>query len=175
MLKQLLNQLTIIDTLNESAFPYRLINSGYYVCFSHTSAHKKNSVSKHAAQTINKLMSSEVAVVISGHRPAGIDIESNNVVWKVAKRFYSNNELAAICTLPNTQRDLIATLLWQIKESFIKIHQYTLAQGLGIDYAYLIADLVSSIEAPLSPTIISDPKSHYRITVLSDQQTVVVF
>ena len=66
-----------------------------------------------------------VAVVISRHRPAGVDIENNNIAWKVAQRFYSNDEITAIQLLPITQRDIIAKLLWQIKESFIKIYQYT--------------------------------------------------
>ena len=74
-----------------------------------------------------------------------------------------------------TQRDIIAKLLWQIKESFIKIYQYTLAQGLGIDYAYLINDLIVAMEKQPSLTVITDHKLSYQIAVLSTQQTIVVF
>ncbi len=174
LLQHLLSELKISDTLNESHFPYRLINSQYYVCFSHTSTHNKNAIIDIAGQTIDKPAGSNVAVVISRHRPAGIDIENNNIAWKVARRFYSNDEITAIQLLPITQRDIIAKLLWQIKESFIKIYQYKLAEGLGISYAYIIAELISSINKQADSIIISDSQSSYRITVLFTQQTVVV-
>ncbi|MGO1966138.1 MAG: hypothetical protein ACTH23_06755, partial [Moraxellaceae bacterium] len=48
LLQNLLDQLHIHDTLDETAFPYRLINSTYYVCFSHTGADSKNNT-KHIA------------------------------------------------------------------------------------------------------------------------------
>lgn len=180
LLQKLLNKLEISDTLDESDYPYRLINSQYYVCFSHTGAHhkndvRKNDVRKNFGQAMSKQPSSSVAVVISRHRPAGIDIENNNVKWRVAQRFYSPNEIAAIQSLPTIQRDSLAKLIWQIKESFIKIHQYTLAQGLGMDYAYLIADLVDGLKEPSAVVVVSDHLSHYHIAILPIQQTVVIF
>ena len=162
LLQTLLSELEISDTLDESGFPYRLINSKYYVCFSHTGPN-------------NKSLNSTVAVIISHHRPAGIDIENNNVAWKVAQRFYSDYEISAIQSLPTIQRDIITKLLWQIKESFIKIRQYTLAQGLGMDYAYLITDLLDAMTDPPSLVVIADRKSDYHIAVLPTQQTVVVY
>jgi len=114
-------------------------------------------------------------VVISRHRPIGIDIETNHVAWRVAQRFYSEHEMAALQALSPLQREIIAKLLWQIKESFIKIHQYKLAQGLGVDYSYLIADLIHAIKEPSSLMVIADIKSDYRIAVLSAQQTIVIF
>ncbi|MBH0095689.1 4'-phosphopantetheinyl transferase superfamily protein [Psychrobacter sp. NZS113] len=175
LLQQLLNKLALSDTLNESDFPYRLIKGGHYVCFSHTGGKSKSKLNKNDNQVINTLLSSTVAVVISLHRPIGIDVELNNVAWHVAQRFYSDNEIAILHSLPTTQRDTIAKLLWQIKESFIKIHQYKLAQGLGIDYSSLIDDLIDASREPSALTIITDHKSPYQIAILSMQQTVVVF
>ena len=175
LLKKLLNELNISDSLDESGFPYRLSNNGYYVCFSHTSSANKNNVSERSALTLNETLKSHVAVIITRHRPVGIDVESNNIKWRVAQRFYSTDELAALNLLPIIQRDNLAKLLWQIKESFIKIHQYTLAQGLGMDYAYLIPDLICYLEEPLVTRVIQCQSPHYRIAILPNQQTVVIF
>ena len=164
LLQQLLDELKLCDTLDESNFPYRLSSSEYYVCFS-----------QNTVQTINKSLNSKVTVVISRHRPIGIDIETNHVAWHVAQRFYSEHEMAALQALSPLQRKIIAKLLWQIKESFIKIHQYKLAQGLGVDYSYLIADLIHAIREPSPLMVIADIKSDYRIAVLSAQQTIVIF
>ncbi|WP_352259502.1 4'-phosphopantetheinyl transferase superfamily protein [Psychrobacter sp. TB55-MNA-CIBAN-0194] len=166
LLEQLLDKLALSDTLDESAFPYCLVKGRYYVCFSHTGGKSK---------AVNTPMSSTVAVVISPHRPIGVDVEVNNVAWHVAKRFYSDSEISILQSLPMIQRDTIAKFLWQIKESFIKIHQYKLAQGLGIDYSYLIDDLIDASRKPSALTVINDHKLPYQIAVLSIQQTVVVF
>ena len=169
LLQNLLKKLDIEDTLDESSFPYRLINSKYYVCFSHTGAHDKNH------SNINKTSSSQIALVISRHRPAGIDIEHNNVAWHVAQRFYSDNEIAVLQTLPTNKCDSMAKLLWQIKESFIKVHQYTLAQGLGMDYSELLPDLIDGMEEDTSTNETRIIHSIYQITILKSQQTVIVF
>lgn len=174
LLQQLLDELKLRDTLDESNFPYRLSSSEYYVCFSHTGS-KNHDMNQNTVQTINKSLNSKVTVVISRHRPIGIDIETNHVAWRVAQRFYSEHEMAALQALSPLQRKIIAKLLWQIKESFIKIHQYKLAQGLGVDYSYLIADLIHAIREPSSLMVIANIKSDYRIAVLSAQQTIVIF
>lgn len=175
LLQQLLCELKLSDTLDESNFPYRLIGSKHYVCFSHTGIKAHNDINKDAVQTINTPSNSKVTVVISRHRPIGIDIETNPVTWHVVQRFYSEHEMAALQSLLPLQREIIAKLLWQIKESFIKIHQYKLAQGLGVDYSYLIADLIHAIREPSPLMVIADIKSDYRIAVLSAQQTIVIF
>ena len=175
LLKKLLSKLDINDSLDESGFPYRLSNSGHYVCFSHTSSANKNNISERSALTLNERLESRVAVIISRQRPVGIDIESNNVKWRVAQRFYSTDELAALKSLPIIQRDNLAKLLWQIKESFIKIHQYTLAQGLGMDYADLIPDLMYCLKNQSATQVIQCQSSHYRIAILLNQQTVAIF
>ena len=175
LLQSLLNKLEMIDTLNDASFPYRLANSQYYVCFSHTGAHNKIISNQHKKNKPFDYLDNKVAVVISCHRPAGIDIETNNVAWRVAKRFYHTNEIAILQTLTITQRDTVAKLLWQIKESFIKVFQYKLAQGLGKDYSHLIADLISGATSKSPLLDINDNKSNYRIALLRHQQTVIVY
>ena len=165
----------MIDTLNDASFPYRLANSQYYVCFSHTGAHNKIISNQHKKNKPFDYLDNKVAVVISCHRPAGIDIETNNVAWRVAKRFYHTNEIAILQTLTITQRDTVAKLLWQIKECFIKIFQYKLAQGLGKDYSHLIADLIKDATSKSPLLDINDNKSNYRIALLRHQQTVIVY
>lgn len=175
LLQRLLDNLEINDTLDESEFPYRLIDSRYYVCFSHTGANNKDDISKNLNQGFNGQLNSNVSVMISDQRPVGIDIENSNIAWRVVQRYYSINEIAILESMPITQRDNIAKLLWQIKESFIKIHQYTLAQGLGKDYAYLVANLISSLKQRSDVMVIVDNQSHYHIAILPIQQTVVIF
>ncbi|SJN25311.1 Phosphopantethiene-protein transferase domain family protein [Psychrobacter sp. JB385] len=175
LLKKLLSKLNINDSLDESSFPYRLNNNGYYVCFSHTSSANKSSVNERSASTLNETLESRVAVIISRHRPVGIDVESNHVKWRIAQRFYSINELSVLNSLPISQRDNLAKLLWQIKESFIKIHQYTLAQGLGMNYAALIPDLMCCLEGESTIQVVQCDLPHYRVAILPNQQTIVIF
>ena len=170
LLQSLLDKLNIIDSLDDISFPYRLVDSQYYVCFSHTGASSKFATNENIIEHLDN----KVAVVISHHCPAGIDIEVNNVKWQVVQRFYHANEIVILQTLPTVQRDIIAKLLWQIKESFIKIYQYKLAQGLGIDYSYLIADLIRGVTSNSPLLVFSDNKSNYYITLSLYQQTVIV-
>lgn len=175
LLQSLLNKLDSTDTLNDASFPYRLANSQYYVCFSHTGAHKRIISNQHKNENLFEHLDNKVAVIISAHRPVGIDIEINAVKWQVAQRFYHANEMAILQTLPPMQRDIIAKLLWQIKESFIKVYQYKLAQGLGLDYSYLIADLIKGATTNSPLLDINDNKSNYRIALLYFQQIVIVY
>ena len=175
LLQSLLNKLEMIDTLNDASFPYRLANSQYYVCFSHTGAHNKVISNQHKKNKPFDYLDNKVAVVISAHRPVGIDIEINPVKWQVAQRFFHANEMSILQTLPPMQRNVIAKLLWQIKESFIKVFQYKLAQGLGKDYSYLIAGLIKGATSNSPLLDINDNKSNYRIALLPHQQTVIVY
>ena len=175
LLHSLLNKLEMIDTLNDASFPYRLANSQYYVCFSHTGAHNKIISNQHKKNKPFDYLDNKVAVVISAHRPIGIDIEINAVKWQVAQRFFHVNEMAILQTLPPMQRNVIAKLLWQIKESFIKVFQYKLAQGLGKDYYYLIADLIKGATSKSPLLAINDNKSNYRIAILRHYQTVIIY
>lgn len=175
LLQSLLNKLEMIDTLNDASFPYRLANSQYYVCFSHTGTHNKIISNQHKKNKPFDYLDNKVALVISAHRPVGIDIEINAVKWQVAQRFFHVNEMAILQTLPPMQRNIIAKLLWQIKESFIKVFQYKLAQGLGKDYSHLIADLIKGAISNLPLLDINNNKSNYRIALLYFQQTVIVY
>ena len=175
LLQALLKRLDIVDRLDESNFPYRLTHSQYYVCFSHSSGSNKN-----ATRMQNDIENSDnpyvkVAVVISRHRASGIDIEVNAVKWQVAKRFYHPKELAILQDMPIIKRDNVIKRLWQIKESFIKIHQYTLAQGLGMDYSAIIIDVLNQPIEILPLLTLTDDKTNYRIAVIASQQTVIVY
>ena len=179
LLQELLKKLEIDDTLDESSFPYRLVNSQHYVCFSHTGAGSSKQTTK-SNQTNFSYLYSKIAVVISRQRPAGIDIETNNIAWHVVKRFYSKSELTILQELSTDQRERTAKLLWQIKESFIKVKQYTLAQGLGMDYSHLIPSLIGNNREINSASVLNDSEdtdyqSVYRIATLQSQQTVIVF
>lgn len=175
LLQSLLNKLDITDSLDESDFPYRLINSQYYVCFSHTGASSKNRPIAPKHGKLSDTVENIVAVIISRHRAVGIDIEINEVAWHVAQRFYHSNEIAILQKLPIIQRDYIVKLLWQIKESFIKIHQYKLAQGLGMDYSSLVAELVNRSKENLPLVIVTGYEANYHIALLSFQQTVIIY
>lgn len=175
LLQKLLARLKIDDTLDESHFPYRLRESRYYVCFSHTGIDNNNDINKKSSQSLNIQLGSHVAVIISSRRPVGIDIENSNIAWRVVQRYYSVNEIELLESLSIIQRDYVAKLLWQIKESYIKIQQYTLAQGLGKDYAHLVIDLIDSMNEPSSMKIILDRQTQYYIVVLPTQKMVVVF
>ncbi|MBB3106031.1 4'-phosphopantetheinyl transferase [Psychrobacter luti] len=176
LLQSLLNKLNINDSLDDLSFPYRLVNSQYYVCFSHTGRSSPNTSTQPSGGKPFNGLDNKVAVVISFHRPVGIDIETNNLEWRVAKRFYHMNEIAILQTLTFMQRDTVAKLLWQIKESFIKIHQYKLAQGLGMDYSYLITGLVNGIEEQAQLSLaFNDDKTGYYLVLLPKRQTVIVY
>ncbi|WP_350557621.1 4'-phosphopantetheinyl transferase superfamily protein [Psychrobacter sp. CAL346-MNA-CIBAN-0220] len=156
LLQQLLAELSIVDTLDDSQFPYRLMNSRHYVCFSHSA--------------------NKVAVVISTQRAVGIDIETHNITRHVTQRFYHSTETTTLNELSLQQRDITAKWLWQIKESFIKIYQYKLAQGLGMNYSPLIADLIISLEPANSPLVFpSRNECNYQIALLPQQQTIIIF
>lgn len=161
LLTKLLSELGIEDSLDESAFPYRLTSQRYYVCFSHSA--------------------NQVAVVLSYQRAAGIDIEVNKVAWPVAKRYYHPSEIAMLESLPRAQRDYLVKILWQIKESKIKIEQHKLAAGLGTAYPAVIqklieiSDLDNSFDLEESNEGDNGNRSVYQVAFLQAQQTIIVF
>lgn len=158
LLTTLLDMLFISDTLDESRFPYRLVTSQYYVSFSHSK--------------------DKVAVAIGRNRPVGVDIETNLVKWLVAKRFFHQEECALLATMDDSERDRLSTWGWQLKESFIKVHQYKLAQGLGINYASLITRINDRLKEDYQRhqvTRIDDTVSDYHVAVLIEQQVIVVY
>ena len=175
LLQALLKKLAINDSLDESSFPYRLIDRQYYVCFSHTSSSNKNAAHIQNDREDSHIPSIKVAVIINNHRASGIDIEINTVKWQIAQRFYHPKELIILQTMSLIQRNHTIKYLWQIKESFIKIHQYTLAQGLGMDYSAIIADLIKQSTDNLPLLTIADDASGYRISAIDSQQTIIVY
>ena len=175
LLQALLKKLTISDSLDESGFPYRLIDSQYYVCFSHTSGHSKNATRIQNDRENTDIPYIKVAVIINSKHASGIDIELNTVKWQVAQRFYHPKELTILQVMSLTERNTIIKYLWQIKESFIKIHQYTLAQGLGIDYSDIIPNLIKQPIENLPLLTINYINSNYRIAAIASQQTIIVY
>jgi len=165
LLNKLLVELGIIDTLDESAFPYRLKNHRHYVCFSHSA--------------------DRVAVALSYDSAIGIDIEVNSVAWQVAKRFYHPDEIALLEQLPVAKRDYLVRLLWQVKESLIKINQTELTVGLGSAYVPLIQTLIehnsadNNIQNNTSSTNEMFIELHrdavHKIAYISNHQIIVVF
>lgn len=161
LLQKLLNELAIVDTLDEVEFPYRLRHHGYYVCFSHSA--------------------DKVAVAISYKQAIGIDVEINEVAWQVAKRFYHPDEIAMLELLPLAKRDYLVKLLWQIKESLIKINQNKLAVGLGMAYPALTRQLlendtlVSGLVDSSCTALNTQDMSQRQLIILETQQTVIVF
>ena len=157
LLQRLLAELAIIDTLDELAFPYRLTRHGYYVCFSHSA--------------------NKVAVAISYRQAIGIDVEMNTVAWRVAKRYYHASEIAILELLPIAKRDYLVKLLWQVKESLIKIDQNKLAAGLGVPYTALTRQLIENdtiADSSFIPLNYHHVTNH-QLTILAAQQTVIVF
>lgn len=169
LLQQMLIKLSINDILDESDYPYRLVNSGYYVCFSHSDD----------GLSVNK-----VAVAICRYRPIGIDIETQAVLWPIVQRFYHPAELTILSTLSMQQQSEAIKHLWQLKESFIKINNHKLAQGLGINYSAMIPTLIDK-DTIAKNTVNDDfdrltiietkPYTTHQIALLSYQQTLVVF
>ncbi len=156
LLQQLLTELAIVDTLDELAFPYRLSRHGYYVCFSHSA--------------------DKVAVAISYQQAIGIDVEINTVAWKVAKRYYHASEIAILEILPIAKRDYLVKLLWQVKESLIKINQNQLTAGLGVPCTALAKQLVENDSMTDSSFIpLNHNTADRQLMILTTQQTVIVF
>lgn len=165
LLQALLKELAIVDTLDETKFPYRLNHHSHYVCFSH-------SVDK-------------VAVAVSDKQAIGIDVEINKVAWQVARRYYHPSEIAILELLPIARRDYLVKLLWQIKESLIKINQHKLAAGLGVAYPALIKQLLADGELcddltynaidNSSNVVNNDSVFEHQLAILDTEHTVIVF
>ncbi|WP_367111529.1 4'-phosphopantetheinyl transferase superfamily protein [uncultured Psychrobacter sp.] len=176
LLQQQLLALNIKDSLDDTQFPYQLNHSRYYTCFSHSA--------------------DKVAVTTSARRATGIDIETQDINWRVAKRFYHIDEIRLLAKLTIEQQSIVARWLWQIKESVIKVQQYTLAQGLGMNYVAILPALVETIASMDSilynttinarnPIVIDDIEidtntgfdldRYYQVALLPYQQTVVVY
>lgn len=87
-------------SLNQSSYPYRLLPTNYYVCFSHSA--------------------NKVACAIHKFKPIGIDLEETQVPLPVAKRFYTKSEIKWLVSLDQSSRKQGLNLLWMLKEALIK-------------------------------------------------------
>lgn len=157
LLRLLLNHLDIKDELVETSFPYHLKKMGAFVCFSHSE--------------------NQVAVAISSQSPIGLDIEAQNISQQVAKRYYHPNEMAQLAKLDDQTQQTVMRLLWQVKESVIKIEQFTLAQGLGKDYSALILPiknaLLSNKQIFTFPIHLSEGHSYHAYFMIGNHLAIV--
>ena len=172
----LMRHLNITDDIDERRFPYRLSQAGHYLCFSHSQ--------------------SQVAVILNTQRPSGIDIEAREVSWRLAQRFYHDEEITQLQNIDPPLRVQLCRHLWQIKECMVKIEQTTLIATLGRSYAPLIPEIINaahineltSTHYPsqsaqqdnnqqlivLSETLLINQGS-YRVGLILAEQLIVIF
>lgn len=117
----LLSHLKIKDEVDDSKYPYRLKQLGYYVCFSHSKEF--------------------VAVILHAHHPAAVDIERGDVSLAVAARFYHADDLLELQQLAREDQANVCRMLWQLKECVVKIQQTLLIPTLGQNHADYVAPL----------------------------------
>ena len=118
LLVKLLAYCRICGELITDKFPYRLITktTHYFVSFSHSVE--------------------QVAVLVSLCPNIGIDIEDKEIKTAVAKRYFSQAEQAWLEKLPIAQQRLGRSLLWTLKESWLKqqnCHDSRLLKGIKTD------------------------------------------
>lgn len=130
LLRQLQKHIEQLDQqaheLDERELPYYFISNSqkWFVSFSHSQR--------------------QVAVLVAKVANIGVDIENKPIKLSVAKRFFSQAENQWLNQLDKVeQSNLAKTLLWTLKESYIKamtnqqniIHQQNLnlTEGLGVD------------------------------------------
>lgn len=116
LLQSVLARFGRITTLDDSNFPYRLMVDGRaqdFVSFSHTT--------------------DCVALIISPY-PCGVDVEMRAISQAVAKRFFSHQENLYLQNYPADIQAIHRQILWQLKESWIKLNGGTLTQGMGVDF-----------------------------------------
>lgn len=102
------------DTLDETAFPYRLKNSQLFVSFSHSQNH--------------------LACAISPY-PIGVDIEYKPIHWRVAQRYFHPDEIHFLAQQDAQTCTKLCQILWQIKECLTKIYQIPLLKSLRYSLA----------------------------------------
>lgn len=134
LLDKMLKKLGMVDKLESQHYPYRLKNSQYYVCFSH---------SRHW-----------VTCAIHRSIPVGIDLEKNTIENHIAQRFFHSNDLKKLFSLPPTQQSLYKQLCWMLAESLLKKHNgKQLGNFLKQDYSLIIPQLMKiTLEPKLNNT-----------------------
>lgn len=123
LLVDVLQTFGINATLDDSAFPYRLIGDHtpkQFVSFSHSN--------------------DSVALIISPH-PCGIDVETRAISQVVTQRFFSHHENLCLQNYPTNTQAIYRQILWQLKEAWIKLGGGTLTQGIGVDFGRYLAQI----------------------------------
>lgn len=102
LLKNIQQQLNIKAPLHTEKFPYYFMcqNRIYFVCFSHSKQ--------------------QIAVLLSKSANIGVDIEDKIIKNTLIERFFAKNEQQWLVNMPENQQNLAKTLLWTLKESFVK-------------------------------------------------------
>ena len=139
LLHQLLTHLSLNDTLDDSHFPFRLIQGRHFVCFSHSG--------------------NKVAVLLHQCHPVGIDIETQAIKWKLVKRFFHPCEVTLLKGLESHLREQVSRYLWQIKECVVKVENGKLIPTLGRNYAVLVDELIPLFELKDKIIILDDVES----------------
>ncbi|WP_078254940.1 4'-phosphopantetheinyl transferase family protein [Moraxella pluranimalium] len=121
LLYLVLSRLGKQSVLSDDNFPYRLMADAQtqeFVSFSHSR--------------------DCVALIISPY-PCGVDVEIRPISQAVAKRFFSYHENLYLQNYPTDTQAIYRQILWQLKESWIKLNGGTLTQGMGVDFGqYLV-------------------------------------
>lgn len=128
------NNQPITYLLNQTDFPFYITinHNRYFVCFSHSQDDKQTYVS-----------------LILSKKIASVDTECRNITWHTAQRFFHHHEIKRLTHKnPEQQRQFIK-ILWQIKESMIKITSSTLVTGLGKDFSDIL-DILSDSQLQTS-------------------------
>jgi 4'-phosphopantetheinyl transferase len=123
LLQSVLARFGRIATLDDSNFPYRLMvdnEAQDFVSFSHSA--------------------DCVALIISPY-PCGVDVEMRAISQAVAKRFFSHQENICLENYPADIQVIHRQILWQLKESWIKLNGGTLTQGMGVDFGQYLTDI----------------------------------
>lgn len=123
LLYLVLSRLGKQSVLSDDNFPYRLIadtQAQEFVSFSHSR--------------------DCVALIISPY-PCGIDVEKRAICQAVAERFFSHHENLYLQNYPADTQAIYRQILWQLKESWIKLNGGTLTQGMGVDFGQYLAHI----------------------------------
>ncbi|WP_294032987.1 4'-phosphopantetheinyl transferase superfamily protein [uncultured Moraxella sp.] len=123
LLHLVLSRLGKQSVLSDDNFPYRLMVGSLaqeFVSFSHSA--------------------DCVALIISPY-PCGVDVEKRAITQAVAKRFFSHHENLYLQNYPADTQAIYRQILWQLKESWIKLNGGTLTQGMGVDFGQYLAHI----------------------------------
>ncbi|WP_434354036.1 4'-phosphopantetheinyl transferase superfamily protein [Psychrobacter sp. HD31] len=126
LLDELVEHLSLCKKLDESKYPYQLISTQKFVCFTHSH--------------------NQVAVIISSQN-AGVDIELKAIPQRVINRYYHKDETSYLSAKTLLEQETLSRWLWQYKECMVKIKQCTLAQSLGMNNLDVLKQIEQTLNA----------------------------